>query len=312
MRLLVASRIDPDALAHLAAHHDVITAYSAPEDDLNRLVVDREVLIFRSGVAISRGVLEHGSDLKLLVRAGSGLDNLDLDYARQRGILLERIPGPGAQAVAEMTFGLMLSLARRIVVADGLLRAGRWAKSEMVGHLLQGKTLGIIGLGNIGSCVARLGAAWEMVIIGCVADPSTKRRDAFGAAGFELTDCDSVLSNADFVSVHVPLSDGTRGLIDAQALARMKTGAFLINMARGGVVDEQALYEDLAVGEHLAGAALDVHVQEGDGKLSPLHALTNVVLTPHIGASTVDTQRQIGREIIRIVDSWNGSPSAEG
>ncbi len=312
MKLLVASPIDPGALAQLEQRHDVITAYGAPEEELRRLVVDREILIFRSGVAISRSVMEHAPALRLLIRAGSGLDNLDLGYTRQRGIVLERIAGPGAQSVAELTFGLMLVLARRILVADGLLRKGRWAKSEMVGHLLQGKTLGIIGLGNIGTHVARLGKAWDMSVIGCVERPSPDREAAFAEAGFDLADRDTVLAGGDFVTLHVPLTDATRNLIGASAIARMKRGSFLINVARGGVVDEQALYDDLAAGDHLAGAALDVHLNEGEGKVSQLHALSNVVLTPHIGASTVDSQRQIGVEILRIVAKLNGDSPPDG
>ena len=302
MRLLVASEIDRGALATLRAQHDVVTAIAAPEEELYRAIVDREVIIFRSGVSISRRVLEAGASLRLLVRAGSGLDNLDLEYVRGRGIVLERIAGPGAQSVAELTFGLMLALARKILVADRLWRDGHWVKSEMTGHLLTGKTLGIIGLGNIGTHVARLGAAWGMHVIGCVDRPSPERAAAFAAAGYDLRpDCDEVLAAGDFVTVHVPLSDATRGLIDARAIGLMKRGAFLLNLARGGIVDEAALLDDLVAGDHLAGAALDVHANEGEGKLSPLRDLPNAVLTPHIGASTVDSQRQIGEEIVRII-----------
>ena len=306
MKLLVASHIDPGALAALERRHDVLTAFGAPEDELRRLVVDREIVIFRSGVAISQSVIEHAPALRLLIRAGSGLDNLDLGYARRRGIVLERVAGPGARSVAELTFGLMLVLARRILVADGLLRQGRWAKSEMVGHLLEGKTVGIVGLGNIGTHVARLATAWGMSAIGCVARPSESRAAAFAEAGFKLADRETVLAEGDFVTIHVPLAEDTRNLIDADAIARMKRGAFLINVSRGGVVDEGALYHDLTAGDHLAGAALDVHLNEGEGKVSPLHALSNVVLTPHIGASTVESQRQIGEEIVRIVERMNG------
>lgn len=312
MKLLIASQVDGDALAQLEAQHDVVAALGATEDRLRELVTDREALIFRSGVAISRAVLEAASELRLLIRAGSGLDNLDVPYTAQRGIALERIPGPGAQSVAELTFGLMLAVARRIVVADSLLRQGRWAKAEMVGRMLAGRTLGVVGVGNIGSHVARLGVAWGMSVIGCVAQPSPKRAAAFETAGIDLVDFHSVLAGGDFVTLHVPLSDATRNLVDADAIARMKRGAFLINVARGGVVDEQALLEDLTAGDHLAGAALDVHEAEGEGKVSPLSRLPNVVLTPHIGASTVDSQWQIGQEIIRIVDEYAGGGHVDG
>lgn len=312
MKLLVASPIDADALAALERDHDVVVAFGASEDVLRQLVVDREAIIFRSGVDISRSVLEAGSELRALVRAGSGLDNLDLDYAAQRGIVLERVPGPGAQSVAEMTLGLMLALARNIVVADGLMRQGRWAKTQMMGHLLQGKTLGIVGLGNIGLHVARLALAWQMRVVACVARPSPSRASKLSDEGIELTDCDEVLRRGDFVTIHVPLTPETRNLIDGSALATMKPGAFLVNIARGGVVDEAALHADLAAGDHLAGAALDVHEQEGEGRLSPLHALPNVVLTPHIGASTFDSQRQIGEEVRRIIERFDTSTARPG
>jgi phosphoglycerate dehydrogenase-like enzyme len=303
MRILVASPIDADALAELRTRHDVVAAFGAPEDELLRLAVDREAIVFRSGVSISSEVLAAATDLRLLVRAGSGLDNLDLEQVRRRGIDLRRVPGPGAQAVAELTFGLMISLARGIALGDRLLRQGHWAKSELIGYNLTGKTLGIVGLGSIGSRVAALGSAWGMHPVGVVDSPSPERTAEFAARGIELTDLDGVLAVADFLTIHVPLSDRTRGMIGAAELARIKPGAFLINVARGGVVDEAALFVELQPGGRLRGAGLDVHVNEGEGKVSPLATLPNVVLTPHIGATTVDAQREIGREVVAIVDA---------
>ncbi|MEA2538438.1 MAG: D-3-phosphoglycerate dehydrogenase / 2-oxoglutarate reductase [Chloroflexota bacterium] len=302
MRILVASPIDADALDELRTRHDVVAAFGAPEDELRRLAVDREAIVFRSGVSISSEVLAAATGLRLLVRAGSGLDNLDLDQVRRRGIDLRRVPGPGAQAVAELTFGLMLSLARGIALGDRLLREGHWAKSELVGYNLTGKTLGIVGLGSIGSRVASLGSAWGMRPIGCVDAPSPARAAEFGARGIELTDLDSVLAAADFLTIHVPLDADTRGMIGAAELSRVKPGAFLVNVARGGVVDEAALFNELQPGGRIRGAGLDVHVNEGEGKVSPLASLPNVVLTPHIGATTVDAQREIGQEVVAIVD----------
>jgi phosphoglycerate dehydrogenase-like enzyme len=302
MKLLVASAIDPNALQILQERHDVVTAFGAPEAQLRELVVDREAIIFRSGVEISREVMDAAPDLRWLIRAGSGLDNLDLAYVEKRGVALHRIAGPGAWAVAELAFGLMLTLARRILVADALLRKGRWAKSEMIGRLLAGRTLGVVGLGNIGTRVAKMGLAWDMQVIGCVEHPSLERASNFATLGIELAELNEVLAAGDFVSIHVPLKDSTRNLIDAAAIARMQSGAYLVNLARGGIVDEEALGRDLQTREHLAGAGLDVHVREGEGKISSLAGLDNVVLTPHIGAATVDSQRQIGEEIVRIVE----------
>ena len=302
MRILVASPIDPDALRELSSRHDVVTAFGAPEDELRRLAVDREAIVFRSGVSMSSEVLAAATGLRLLVRAGSGLDNLDVAQVRRRGIELRRVPGPGAQAVAELTFGLMLSVARGITLGDRLLRQGHWAKSELVGYNLTGKTLGIVGLGSIGTRVAALGSAWGMRPIGCVETPNPGRAAEFAAHGIELADLDTVLAAADFLTIHVPLNERTRGMIGANELARLKPGAFVINIARGGVVDETALLRELQPGGRVRGAGLDVHVNEGEGKVSPLADLPNVVLTPHVGASTVDAQREIGREVVAIVD----------
>jgi phosphoglycerate dehydrogenase-like enzyme len=310
MRILIASQIAPDALATLQAQHDVRTAIGASEADLAAAAVDREAIVFRSGVSIGPGVLA-APDLRLLVRAGSGLDNLDLGAVRERGIELVRIPGPGAQAVAELTFGLMIALARSIVLADRHLRNAHWAKSELAGYNLRGKRLGVVGLGSIGTRVATLGLAWGMRPIGVVAHPSAERARSFAAQGVDLADLDRVLEESDFISLHVPLDEATRGMIGAAELGRVKPGAFLVNIARGGVVDEAALLGALQPGGRLRGAALDVHVAEGEGKRSPLADLPNVVLTPHIGAQTIDAQEEIGREVVAIIDRYDASTREE-
>lgn len=304
MRVLVASQIDPDAQARLEQSHDVRSVVGLGQDALVEAIPDREVLVFRSGVTLDTAVLDRAPDLRLLVRAGSGLDNLDMAYVGGRGITLERIPGPGAQAVAELTFGLLLAVARHIVVGDRLLRGGDWAKPRLTGDGLRGKRLGIVGIGSIGSRVAELGIAWGMQPIGCVKHPSAARATDFAARGIELTDLAGTLEAADFLTIHVPLDDSTRGLIGAAELARMRRGSYLVNIARGGIVDETALLETLERRDPLAGAALDVHVAEGAGRISPLAGLDNVVLTPHIGAATRDAQREIGQAIVRIVDEF--------
>ena len=221
-----------------------------------------------------------------------------------RGIPLARIPEPGAQAVAELAFALMLALARGVRVADAHLRQGHWAKYEIEGRLINGKTLGVIGAGNIGRRVGQIGAALGMQPLGCVAHPSRAVAEVLSRLGVQLAPFDRVVAEADFLSVHVPLLPSTRHLVDAAVLARVKPGAFLVNLARGGVVDEAALHTALIRGDRLRGAALDVHAAEGEGKVSPLASLPNVILTPHIGASTVDTQREIGRRVIDLVDAF--------
>ncbi len=305
MKILIASSIDKDAIDRLREHHQVECAFRDVTDDMLRtLIRDCDVLVFRSGVKISAQLMECAPDLKLLVRAGSGLDNLDFEYVQRRGLKLVRIPQPGARAVTEMAFAFMLALSRRLLEADRSMRESRWAKNELSGYLLHGKTLGIVGVGNIGGCVADMGVAWGMNVIGCIEHPSPERIQKFLERGIRILEFDQVLAEADYLSLHVPLKENTRFLLHAEELARMKTGSYLINLARGGVVDERALYEALADGGRLRGAALDVHEQEGEGKLSPLAGLPNVILTPHIGAMAVDTQREIGRRVVEAVSSF--------
>ncbi len=305
MRILTASKVDPSALKLLQAKHDVISVIRPPTEELLHLIGDREVLILRSGVAVDARVLDAAPRLKLVIRAGSGLDNIDLDALERRGVALERIPGPAARSVAELAFGLMLAVHRRIVEADRSMRDGRWLKSSLVGRTLEGKMLGIVGLGNIGSKVAELGKAWGLAVTGCVEFPSEELRREFAQQEVQLLELPEVLASADIVSIHVPLQASTRGLIGEAEIRRMKRGAVLIHLARGGVVDEGALRAALVDG-HLGGAGVDVHVREGEGCLSPLVDLPNVVLTPHVGSTTVDTQREIGARILRIIARYEG------
>jgi D-3-phosphoglycerate dehydrogenase len=309
MKIIIASSIHKDAIDKLREQHDVVCAFNAKDDVLKKEIKDRDALIFRSGVQITAEVMACAPDLKLIIRAGSGVDNIDLEYVRRKQIHFVRIPGPGAKAVAELSFALMLALSRNVMEADRLTRQGIWAKHEMTGYLLTGKILGIVGAGNIGSRVGSLGAAWGMKVLGCVEHPSPVVAMRLQEMGINLTDMDHVLSESDFVSIHVPLKDSTRNLVDAEALAKMKPGSVLINLARGGVVDESALVKALERG-HLRGAALDVHQSEGNGKISPLADFKNVILTPHIGAGTFDSQREIGEIVIESINSFmDGRPS---
>jgi len=303
MKILIASKIYSSSIEKLRENHEVICAFGADTETLKSLIPGCDILIFRSGVEINADVMSASSALKLLLRAGSGVDNLDLDYINQQGLRLVRIPGPGAKAVAEMTFAMMLALSRSLMEADRLTRQGHWAKNELTGYLLTGKTLGVIGAGNIGSLVGRMGVAWGMKVLACVEHSSLDRAHEFEAMGMELTTVDRVLAESDFVSVHVPLKPSTRNFIDKEALSKMKPGAYLVNIARGGVVDEAALCEALSDGR-LGGAGVDVHQKEGEGQVSPLAQFKNVILTPHIGASTVDSQREIGEIVLETVDSF--------
>ena len=306
MKILIVSPVSDHAVAALGKKHEVVSAFNAPQEEIKRQIVDCDVLVFRSGPDINADIMQCSSRLSLLIRAGSGLDNLDLNYVKNRKIALRRIEAPGARAVAELSFALMLSLARQILRADTLLKQGHWAKHELTGLLLFGKTLGIYGAGNIGATVGQMGAAWGMNVIGCVEAPTTSREQELASVGIRLTNAEDVLSKSDFLSLHVPMKPSTQGLIGKDALALMKSTAFITNLARGGVVDEQALLEALQ-NERLAGAGMDVHELEGEGHISPLASLPNVILTPHIGSGTIDTQYSIGEEVIAIVDAHDAS-----
>ena len=279
-------------------------AASTPEA-LKEAIADRDAVVLRSGVMLSADVLAAAPGLRLLVRGGAGLDNIDLDQARAQGLRVVKIPGMSAPPVAEFTFALLLSLARKVTVADRLLREGRWPKPTLGGPLLHGKTLGIVGAGNIGGLVGQMGAAWGMRAIGCVANPNDTVAQQLLGRGVRLADYDEVLTTSDFLCLHTPLDESTRHLIGSEALSRMKPGSLLVNVARGGVVDEAALLEALTQGDTVAGAALDVHEIEGEGTRSRFAELDNVVLTPHIGAMAVDSQRLIGERIVELVQAYD-------
>lgn len=306
MRVLVASPLDPGALDRLRRDHDVRLVPGPAHAELLGSIADREVVAVRSGVTLSDDVLAAAPQLRLIVRAGSGLDNIDLDSARARSIRVVRVNGMSAPPVAELTFALLLSLARNVVTADRLLRQGRWPKADLGGPLLRGKTLGIVGAGNIGAQVGEMGSAWGMRVLGCVATPHEAVEAALSARGITLTDFETVISQSNFVSLHVPHDDTTHHLVDGEVLDRMMPGALLVNMARGGVVDEKALREVLLHGRTVAGAALDVHEVEGEGTMSPLADLDNVVLTPHIGAMALDSQRLIGDRVVELLGAFAG------
>jgi len=297
VKIILASPVDGDASSALRTDHEVATAIGDPLT--GDLLLNQEVLVFRSGIEITREVIDSAPRLALIVRAGSGFDNIDLDHARRRGIRVVRIPGPSADAVAEFTFGLILAVARRIVRADALVRDGLWPKPELGGNLLGGKVLGIVGAGNIGTRVAELGSAWGMQVLGCV-DPNLHYEPPAIVEACVLSD---LLARSDIVTVHTPLSPTTRSLIGAAELARMRRGSYLVSTARGGVVDEAALYEALASG-HLAGAALDVHEREGDGVIPKLADLPNVVLTPHIAGMAIESQRAIGFRMVELITAF--------
>ncbi len=304
MKILLASPIDPGTVAALESAYDVKQALKVDPDGLKDAIADRESVVLRSGVQLTADAMAAAPGLRLLVRAGAGLDNIDLDYAADKGIRVVRIPGMSAPPVAEFTFALLLSLARKVTVADRLLREGHWPKPQLGGALLHGKTLGIMGAGNIGGLVGQMGAAWGMRAIGCVGNPNDAVAQNLLGRGITMAGHEQVLTESDFLCLHVPLDESTRYMIGAAELSRMKPGSMLINVARGGVVDEAALYDALASGTTVVGAAMDVHETEGEGTISRFADLDNVVLTPHIGAMALDSQRLIGDRVVELLHAY--------
>lgn len=310
LRILLVSSIDDNAINKLTAEHDVIQEVDADPESLAKLVGDRQVIIFRSGVEFTADTLAAASDLKLMIRAGAGLDNVDTDYLARRGIDLKHFPEPGSRAVAELTIGLIIALSRNIVLADRLLRRNQWAKRSLMGVLLKDKILGIVGVGRIGLQVGSLASSLGMECVGCVEPSLMDNEDVARSAeehGIRLTGFDEVVTTADYLTIHVPLSDDTHHLIDGDVIDRMKPGSFLVNTSRGGVVSEKDLCRALENDSGLRGAALDVYEGEmstGDleESLSRLSQLPNVILTPHIGSMASEVQRQIGERIVELVD----------
>jgi len=260
---------------------------SAPE--LREALKDCEGLIVRSETKVTSELLDAANRLRVIGRAGVGVDNIDVSAATIRGIVVMNAPDGNTITTAEHTIALLISLARSIPQASSSLKAGRWDRKKFIGVELQGKTLGIIGLGRIGRVVAARARAMEMQIVAY--DPFIAPEHARDLE-IELASLDEVYARADFLTVHTPLTPETRGLIDRVAFSKMKNGAYIINCARGGLVDEQALYEAITSGK-IAGAALDVFSQEPPPAEDKLLQLDQVIATPHLGASTKEAQEGV-------------------
>lgn len=258
-------------------------------EDLIKQIPEYDVVIVRSRTKITSSVIDAGKKLRVIGRAGVGLDNVDTEAASKRNITVLNTPESSTEAVAELVIGLMLSLARKIPLGDRGVKEGRWLKSEMMGFELKGKTLGIVGLGRIGSRVGSLAKAFGMKIL--VYDVIQLPEQLIKSLDAQVVDLDTLLSQSDFVTLHVPLTPETRQMMNRERLAKMKKGSYLINTSRGEVVDEEALYAALKEG-WLAGAALDVFQHEPP--TSEAVKLPNVVCTPHIGAQTVEAQDAAG------------------
>src|SRR5437773_1838447 len=282
--------------------HDKIS-----RDQLLGLISDVDGLIVRSGTAVDRELIQNAKRLRVVGRAGVGVDNVDLDAATEHGVLVMNSPGGSTTTTAEHTVAMLFAMARNIPQAYKTLQSHKWEKSKFKGIELAGKTLGVIGLGRIGSEVARKCQAMAMNVIAY--DPYINP-DAHLSSGLELVDLQRIFEHADFITVHVPLSENTRNLINKRTIAQMKDGVRILNCARGGIVHESDLYDALKSGK-VAGAAFDVFETEPNTE-SPLLELENFIATPHLGASTVEAQRKVSEDICRQVCDYLLENAVEG
>ncbi|WP_457752396.1 hydroxyacid dehydrogenase [Thermococcus sp.] len=304
MKVLVAAPLHEKAIEVLKnAGFEVLYDEYPDEERLVELVKDVEAIIVRSKPKVTRKVIEAAPKLKVIGRAGVGLDNIDLEAAKERGIKVVNSPGASSRSVAELVLALMFNVARKVAFADRKMREGVWAKKQCMGIELEGKTLGIVGFGRIGYQIAKIAKALGMNIL--LYDPYPNEERAKEVGG-KFVDLETLLRESDVVTLHVPLIDATYHLINEERLKIMKPTAILINAARGAVVDTNALVKALREG-WIAGAGLDVFEEEPLPKEHPLTKLDNVVLTPHIGASTVEAQMRAGVQVAeQIVEILKG------
>jgi len=322
MKILVIGKINPSGLQILEKHFELTVRPYLDGQDLLDAVPGHEVILMRVDQFITRKVIERADRLRIIAVASIGLDHIDHQAATERGIVVFNIPGGSSQSVAEATIGLMINLARKMVQANNDLKAGAWDRVKYGGIELEGKTLGIVGIGQIGMRVARLGLAFGMKVIAndpyvrIVFEPNVWDGTT-PSSRIELVDLEELLRRSDFVTLHCPLNDETRHLISTRQLAMMQPHAYLINTARGPVVDESALRNAL-VERRIAGAAIDVFDQEptrGVPFQSPLQGLDDslCLLTPHLAGVTLDSQARIGvivanriMEEARRLEIWDG------
>ncbi|HEY7477320.1 MAG TPA: phosphoglycerate dehydrogenase [Actinomycetota bacterium] len=297
MRVLVTEQLSDPGLELLRKDFQVDVRPDLATGDLAGAIGPYDALVVRSGTQVTSEVLEAAANLKVVARAGIGLDNVDVDTATRRGVLVVNAPQSNVISAAEHTVALLLAQARNIPQANADLVAGRWERSRWEGVELAGKTLGLVGLGRVGSLVASRAAGLGMRVIAFDPYVSSERAKEMGVE--MMPTLEALLVQADFVSIHLPRAPETEGLVGAKQLRMMKAGARLVNTARGGIVDEDALAKALEDG-HLAGAALDVFDTE-PATDSPLFGLPNVVVTPHLGASTREAQDKAGTTVAEMV-----------
>ena len=295
MKVLISDDLAPEcADIFKKGGVEVDTKVGLKPEELKAIIGDYDGLVVRSATKVTADILSAADKMKVIGRAGAGVDNIDVKAAAQKGAIVMNTPGGNSVAVAELTLGMMFAMARSIPQATASTKAGKWEKKKFKGHELTGKTLGIVGYGRIGHELARRAQGLSMKVVAY--DPFVTAERA-AAENVTMMSLDDVVAAADFLSFHLPLNDSTKHMVNADMIARMKKGAYLINCARGGVVDEAALAKALQDG-HLAGAALDVF-ESGDAAQgdNPLLNEPNFICTPHLGASSVEAQEKVALQI---------------
>jgi len=293
-RILVTGALHPLALETWEAAPDVQVDYrpDLPYEEILPIVGGYHAIVTRSETKVTREMIDAGSRLKVIARAAVGIGNIDVDYATEKGILVINTPGKNTNSAAELTLGMLLAAMRKIVPAHRRMEEHGWDRHQFTGRELAGKTIGIIGLGNVGHRVARFAHGFEMEVLAYdpyIADEAFERHHA------RKMELDDLVAQADVITVHVPLNGETRNMIDAPHFARMKDGVVILNVARGGVIAEPALLEALRAGK-VSAAGIDTWSEEPP-QGNPLIDLPNVVMTPHIGASTLEAQHRIAESI---------------
>ena len=293
MKVLVCDKTEKECIEQMRAAGLTVDAnFEITPEDLMTVLPAYEVAVVRSRTKIRQPLIDVCPNLKLIVRGGVGLDTIDVEYARGKGITVKNTPLASSASVAEMAIGYMFMLARSLYKASFTMKAEKWEKKAFEGDEIGGKTLGLIGVGNIGKAVVKRAVALGMTVVAY--DPFVKE-----SAGAKLVSLDELLAQADYISLHLPKTKESAGMIGAEQFGKMKTGVRIVNCARGGIIDENALYEALTGGK-VAGAALDVYAEEPPTEWKLLK-LDNVIGSPHIGAATKEAQTRVGAEVAQIV-----------
>ena len=303
-KVLLTDGLEENGKEILRRSAEVVENSTITADELLTVVGDYDALIVRGRTKVTPAILEAGKKLKVVGRAGVGVDNIDLTAAREHKVTVVNSPVATTVAVAELTIGLMLSAVREIARADATLKNGKWIKKELEGTELYGKTLGVVGFGRIGASVAQRAKAFEMKVLGY--DPLIPA-DQIIARGGDPVSLDELLAKSDFITLHMPLTADTRGMLNDAAFAKMKKGVYVICAARGGLIDEAAILSALNSGK-VAGAALDVYATEPPG-VTELISHPKLIGTPHIGAQTVEAQTRAAHDIAEeVLAALDGKP----